>query len=189
MNGTLALSHHCSPRSSDSFSQELTVRRSLTLGHHASARGAILVVGVGGVVTPADPMTLSLDASSASISGAVTSNELSCRGSAEIGGDVSIAGGATVKGEVELGGGMDARGTRIANAYLENVGFKGPVDGDVVFDGGIGVGALKNDGGGIVAAGASGELAVVPGVKYDRDTAVLVVGKISGHEVSDCPWC
>lgn len=165
--------------------QELTVRRTLKLDEHASSRGSLLIVGAGGAVGPADPATLSLSASSASVSGSITADKLTCRGAAEVGGKVSIAGGVAVRGELELGGGMDAQGTRIANAYLENANFRGAVQGDVEFGGDVKIGALKKAGGGfLVTADASGQLGLAAGVGYDMGEGIFVAGRVSGHEVS-----
>lgn len=167
--------------------QELTVHGVLKLGKHASSRGSLLAVGIGGSVSPADPATLSLAASSVTAYGPLDADQLSCRGAAEIEGKLSVAGDVTIhKGELKLGeGGMDARDSRIRNAYLEDTGFVGAVKGDVVVDGGVQVGGLKGEGEGrVVVVGSGGKLKDAPGVKFDEEAGVFVVGKMSGHEVS-----
>lgn len=142
-----------------------------------------MVVGVGGSLVPADPTTFSVQASSATISGPISSEELTCRGPVDIGGAVTIGGGITVKKEVELGGGMDARGTHIANALLEHTSFRGAVQGNVEFDGDVRISTMKSGGGDIIVS-AGGELRVATGVEFNHKEGVLVVGKVSGHKVS-----
>lgn len=170
--------------------QDLTIQRTLTLDHHATSSGSLLAIGAGGLVTPVDPEVLSLRASAASISGVVVSEQLNCRGSADFGGNVFVAGGLTMRGNVELGAGMDARGATISNAQLESVRFRGGIVGDVEFDGTVAVRTLKNEeGSGLLAVGAGGMLRVARGVEYDdKDGGVLVVKKLSGHQVGRLLW-
>lgn len=139
---------------------------------------------------PADPATLSLRAASALIAGPSSSDELNCRGAADIGGTLSVAGGVSIAGVAEFSGGIDAQGTPIKNARLENAVFEGIVGGDVVeLAGGVKVGALKNAPGGgrmvVVVATESGELKVVAGLGFDEEKGVFMPGKVSGHEASE----
>lgn len=167
--------------------QELTVLGMFKLDKHASSRGSLLAVGIGGSVGPADPATLSLAASSVTAYGPLDADQLHCRGAAEVEGKMSVAGDVAIhKGELKLGeGGMDARDSPIRNAYLENTGFVGAVKGDVVVEGGVQVGGLKGEGDGrVVVVGPGGKLKYARGVKFDEEEGVFVVGKMSGHEVS-----
>lgn len=170
--------------------QDLTIQRTLTLDHHATSSGSLLAIGAGGLVTPVDPEVLSIRASTASISGTMASEQLNCRGSADFEGNVFVAGDVTMRGNVELGPGMDARGATISNAQLESVRFRGGIVGDVEFDGTVAIGTLRNEeGSGLVAVGAGGALRVARGVEYDdKDGGVLVVKKLSGHQVGGRPW-
>lgn len=148
--------------------------------------GAILVAGNGGSVDLADPATLNIQASSASVKSLVVSEGLTCRGDTEIEGKVSIAGAVTVEGEVKLSAGLDAQGTKVSNARLESARFEGTVIGDVEFDGAISFGALKKKGtvpGTLLVVGDDGQLNVAKGLELDEMERVLVVEKVSGHEV------
>lgn len=149
--------------------------------------GAMLVLGNGGSVDPADPATLNIQASSASVKSLVVSEDLTCRGDTEIDGKVFIAGALKAGGEVRLSAGLDAQGTKVSNARLESATFEGTVLGDVDFDGAVSFSALKKKGtvpGTILVMGGDGELSVANGLELDETDGVLVVGKISGHEVS-----
>ena len=178
---TLAARHH--RLLPPPFEQELTIGRALTLEHHAGSTDSLLVVGAGGVVAPVNPADLNVRASSATITGAVISDQLTCKGPAEMGGEVFVAGDVTVRGKVILGAGMNAGGATIANVQLEGVKFRGAVAGDVGLDGSLTIDALKTEGGGMVAVGPRGTLMTARGVTYDEDGGVLVVKKLSGHKV------
>lgn len=152
----------------------------------APSLGAILVVGDGGSVNPADPATLDIQALSASVKSMTVSKDLACRGDAEINGKLSITGAVTAEGEVELSAGLDAHGTKIANARLESARFEGTVMGDVDFGGAVSFGALRKRGtvpGTVLVAGDDGEMRVAKGLELDEMEGVLVVEKVSGHEV------
>lgn len=152
----------------------------------APSLGAMLVVGSDGSVDPADPATLNIQASSASVKSLTVSEGLTCRGDTEISGKASIAGAVTAEGEVKLSAGLDAQGTKVSNARLENVRFKGAVLGDVEFDGAVSFGALKKKGtapGALLVAGEDGELSVAKGLELDETDGILIVDKVSGHEV------
>lgn len=169
--------------------KELTIRKSLKLDMHKRAPsigGAMLVVGNDGSVDPADPEKLKIEALSASVKSLVVSEDLTCRGNTEIGGKVSIAGAVLAEGEVKLSAGLDAQGTKVANARLESARFEGTVLGDVDFEGAVRFGALRKKGtapGTILVVGGDGELSVSGGLELDETEGVLVVEKVSGHEV------
>lgn len=153
---------------------------------HKGAIGAMLVMGNDGSVDPADPATLNIQASSAAVKSLIVSEGLTCRGDTEIGGKTSIAGSVMVEGEVRLSAGLDAQGTRVSHARLESARFEGSVLGDVDFDGAVSFGALKKEGtapGAVLVVGDDGELSAANGLKLDEMEGILVVGKISGHEV------
>lgn len=152
----------------------------------AHSLGAMLVVGNDGRVDPADPATLNIQASSASLKSLMVSGDLTCHGDTEIDGKVSVAGAITAEGEVILSAGLDARGTKVSNARLESARFEGTVLGDVDFDGVVSFGALKKKGtvpGTIIVLGGDGELSVANGLELDITEGALVVEKVSGHEV------
>ncbi|CAM9201060.1 unnamed protein product [Hapterophycus canaliculatus] len=168
----------------------LTIRETLTLDKHkgASSLGEILVVSAGGSVTPADPAVLSVKASSASVARLEVSNGLDCLGDAEIGGSLSIAGAVSVDGKMKLAAGLDVGGGRIVNARLQSVSFEGAVEGHVDFEGPIRIGALKRGkgrtAGGVVVVGDGGELRVATGLELQEEKGLLLVQKVSGHEVT-----
>lgn len=146
----------------------------------------MLVLGAGGSIEPAEPADLVVQASSASVNNLVVAKELSCGGDAKIDGKVSIKGNVDVDGEVRLSAGLDARGTRVANARLENARFEGVVTGDVGFDGTISFSALRKKGreaGTLVMVGEEGELRAAGGLELDEEERVLILEKVSGHEV------
>lgn len=169
--------------------QALTIRETLTLNKHkgASSLGEILVVTAGGSVAPANPASLSIKATSASVANVEVSERLVCRGNAEISGHLSIAGDVSVDGEVKLAAGLDAGGARVANARLTSVSFEGVVKGDMGVEGAVRIGALKREkggtAGGVVVVGDGGELRVATGLELEEEGGVLHVQKISGHEV------
>lgn len=151
-------------------------------------------MGVGGEIVPTDPASLSLNAASATISGPIISDEISCLGSATVEGQLAVTGGVTVGGSLTFDkDGVNARGSRIANAQLENVTFQGSVQGVVGFAGGVTIGTLQRNGdrGGalrVLATGSDGELMTMPGVEFMEEDEVLVVKSLSGHKVSNaCP--
>ena len=151
----------------------------------ASSLGAMLVVGNDGSVDPADPATLNIQASAASVKSLTVSEGLTCHGDTEISGKASIAGAFTVEGEVKLSAGLDAQGTKVSNARLESARFIGTVLGDVDFDGSVSFGALKKGvaAGTLLVVGDDGELSVADGLEFDETDRTLLVEKISGHEV------
>lgn len=135
---------------------------------------------------PADPTALNIQASSGSLKSLTVSEELICQGNANIGGEVSITGAVTVEGEVNLSAGLDARGSRVANARLENASFDGAVHGDVDFDGAVRFSALKKKDvatGALVLVGDDGEVRASAGLELDEKEGILVVERVSGHEV------
>lgn len=153
----------------------------------APSLGAMLVVGNDGSVDPADPATLNIQASSASLKSLIVSEDMTCRGNTGIGGNVSIAGAVTADGEVKLSAGLDAQGTKVSNARLESASFEGTVLGDVDFDGAVSFGVLKKKGtapGTILVVGDDGELSAANGLTFDKTDGTLIVEQISGHEVS-----
>lgn len=135
---------------------------------------------------PADPTALNIQASSGSLKTLTISEELVCKGDTEIGGKVSITGTVAVEGEVSLSQGLDARGTRIANARLENTSIDGVVHGDVDFDGAVRFSGLNQKevaAGALVLLGDDGEVRAATGLGLDEQEGVLVVERVSGHEV------
>lgn len=135
---------------------------------------------------PAEPTSLNIRASSGSLKRLVVSEEFACRGDTEIGGKVSIKGAVIVEGEVSLSAGLDAQGTAIANARLENTSIDGVVHGDVDFGGAVRFSVLKKRevaAGTLVLVGDDGELRPATGLELDEKEGVLVVERVSGHEV------
>lgn len=136
---------------------------------------------------PADPTTLNIQASSGSLKRLTVSEDIVCQGNTEVGGKVSITGTITVDGEMSLSAGLDARGTRIANARLENASIDGVIHGDVDFDGAVRFSVLKKKevatGAALILVGDHGEVRTATGLELDEQEGVLVVERISGHEV------
>lgn len=134
----------------------------------------------------AEPTSLNIQASSGSLKRLTVSDGFFCRGDTEIGGEVSISGAVAVEGEVSLSAGLNARGTAIANARLENTSIDGVVHGDVDFDGAVRFSALKKQevaAGTLVLVGDDGEVRAATGLELDEQEGVLVVERVSGHEV------
>ncbi|CAM9302579.1 unnamed protein product [Ectocarpus fasciculatus] len=168
---------------------ELTIRRTLKLDKHSNAHplGEVLVVSDGGSVAPADPATLSIKASSASIAHLTSVEQLTCQGHVEINGEAFIAGGVSIDGEVGLSAGLDARGTGVINARLKNATFEGAVAGDVDIDGRVKIGALKTKKQGarpVVVVGDGGELTAAEGLGFNDEEGIFVTEQISGHKVT-----
>lgn len=138
-------------------------------------------------MTPADPATLSIKASSASIAHLTSVKQLTCQGHVEINGGVFIAEGVSIDGEVGLSAGLDARGTGVKNARLQNATFEGAISGDVDIDGRVKIGALKKKQGAraVVVVGDEGELRVAEGVGFNDEEGVFITETISGHKVGN----